>query len=887
MHRLDSIDPTVVVYRAESILVNVSIWDVFAIIKTLGNRAWDPSLQQAVLLDHIGGQSDLWYERHSGSWPVSAHDRVVLQTIYQSKDAIHVFQFSVHDKHLFPSIPVVDFATMPRARTIIKGFSLEQLSPNTAQVTLIERTEPGRWATRNTVSQLMLASLAAVSDIAIKVKTPPAVVTSYNAVMRGWYVDGAAKERFVVEYLARETTQAESILTVEHPSIRSNINTAPNHRRNGSHAPSFIAQASSSDGLASCEIRFSGQPWTLGCDIVVDPPPQSWSARKRSKASGGGITLQVNHALLATPFLVRVLMKGNDTGVFQLNGENIRLEADTISTQLVRKLKRAPPSHNALDSPALSTATTGRTRAASQSQSRPGDQRLDPGQAPPASTVVSPFWQYLANPLTQAYSIAFETSKSIAGPVKDASSPSTSSLAPRDAVQKALSLLRQLNADRASESTAADSWTPISGTSEPLIERRALRYLSDRLPTFRTSRIIQGATADTVLAAVQDGSWDGRRLQNHRRSTHGTGIESGVRSLKMWYPFSERSYQFVSGSAEMEDGKTEGTAGKVLFHVATSDFIGPKTDAANVSGTPRCTVVFEGWILETLDPYAHDRYEIPSTRCFFFSVVDFGVPVAMNNILNAALPKRILDLESHLKKASPPLRLWFPSSCIQLEATPRHCNPLVQLVSLKQTDQGCIVEVFAFPEAFAQQKQSPPSTPQTSSARPTWGNDESISMIEASLPLDMRDEVLDIVAEGRVARPLPEQSVLPLDFELQGRTAMIGLKASFWRASEADLATSLSDIPTKTTCLVRIAMHQPTRPVSHPLGNAAEEEQDTSWLEEARRSGLVVRAAFQRKARSGDRTPFRFNEEGHQFQDVARSPQSLQDERSHAHAADR
>lgn len=893
MHRLDSIDPTVVVYRAESILVNVSIWDVFAIIKTLGDKAWDPSLQQAVLLDHIGGQSDLWYERHSGSWPVSAHDRVALQTIYQSKDAIHLFQFSVNDQHLFPSIPIVDSATMPRARTIIKGFSLEQLSPNTAQVTLIERTEPGRWATRNTVPQLMLSALTAVSDLAIKVKTPPAVVKSQNAVMRGWYVDGASKDRFVAEYLARETTLAEATLTVEHPSIRSNGVAAPNHRRNGSYAPSIMAPTSTSNSSSSCEIRFSGQPWTLGCDIVVDPPPQNWSARKRSRTSGGGVTLQVCHQLTESPFLVRVLMKGNDTGVFQLNGENIRLEADTVSNQLVRKLKRAPPSHQALDSSDTGSVKTSRTRAASHSQSRhPGDQRPESSSAPPAAPDVRPFWQYLTDPLTQAYSIAFETSKNIAAPAKDTAFSSVSSLGPRDAVQQALTSIRQLNADRASESTAPDAWTPISGAREPLIERRMVRYLTQRLPTFRTSRIIQGVTADTVLAAVQDGSYDARQSRHIKTSSHGAGVESSIRSLRMWYPFSERAYQVVSGSAEMEDGKNEGTAGKILFYVTTSQFEAPKSDtaAADLGATPRCTVIFEGWILETLDPYAHDRYEIPSTRCFHFSVVDFGVPVAMNNILNAALPKRILDLESHLKKRSPPLRLWHPASCANLDDSASASRSDVQLVSLKQTENACTLQVFLFPEAFASHSSSPPSTPLNASMRAPWTSDQSVAAIEATIPLDTRAEMLEIVADGRVAQPLPEQqSAMPLDFEAHGRALSDCLRASFWRASEADLATSLSDVPTKTTCLLRIAVQQPATSVAHPLGGGAasiHSNADLSWLEEARQKGVMMRVVVRRETRSAI-APFRFNGENQQFQDTARSPQSLREERSQIKSGER
>ena len=61
----------------------------------------------------------------------------------------------------------------------------------------------------------------------------------------------------------------------------------------------------------------------------------------------------------------------------------------------------------------------------------------------------------------------------------------------------------------------------------------------------------------------------------------------------------------------------------------------------------------DGWILEMVDPYKED-YSIPSTRCTRVVAVDYAgsIPVTMNSMINAALPRSILGVENYLKGAS-------------------------------------------------------------------------------------------------------------------------------------------------------------------------------------------------------------------------------------------
>lgn len=932
LHRLDSIDPTVVVFRAESILVNVSIWDVYSIIKTLGSKAWDKTLLQAVLLEHVGGQSEVWYERHKSAWPVSAHDSVTLNTTYQSADAIHLFAFSVNDRHMFPSLPVVTDPTLPRANTVIKGFSLEQLSPNTVQVTLVERTDPGQWATKNTVPQLMMAALASVGDLAIKGRAPPAVARSQNALMRGWYLDGPENERFVVEYLAK-LADGDPLARLDdyfrsNTSVASTDSDVPRrtrHRREASEVPSIAAKALNDPDRSLCEIRLGGQPWISGCEVVVDPPPISWAAKKRSKSSGGGITLHVMHKLTRgeQPYLVRILIRGiKDGNAYTINGESLRLEAETSLPPALRRMKRAPPSRQMLDQ-ISETPRTASVRGRPESIRGLADdkvERREPSPPPPMSSTPRPFWQMISDPITRAYTITLETTKSVTGIASLAAPEDPISVpGPKVALMKALAQLQRLHADRSHESTAADPWTTVSNGSDIVVERRLIPYLSDRLPTFRTSRIIQGSTAEDVLALVANHPhrWDDRQSSYIPLSSHGSSVKSSFQSLKLAYPFQERSCHLASGSAQGEvDHKSvseTASTGKVLFYASTSRYqhsLSVLDSNKYAKLAPSCNVILEGWILETLDPYAHDRYEIPSTRCFHFSVTDFGVPVAMNNILNATLPRRVLGLEKALKGLPPTSRVLFPPAIIDLQVdspvgttatedsdsktTAEHSATLVD--THKSAETGTLFDIFIPAQVFAAQSNhdSRPPTPQESESNlesssaslsrksgRQWNSLPKAIALECSFSIDPANEQADFTVQTKLASPLeiPDKLLYPISFEDSGNIIDAPVKCLVWRCSDTSLTASLTDQPARSLLLAQIHVPLPRPVANHPLGGVGVAiETDPEWLIEARKSGFFMRIGL-KNTPSTVKECVTLNGELQALQESARSPQSLENER--------
>ena len=69
--QLDSIDPTLVVYRAEATFVGLSLWDLYAAIATPGARAfWDRLYDDSVLLEDVNELTELWHYKTKPAWPV-------------------------------------------------------------------------------------------------------------------------------------------------------------------------------------------------------------------------------------------------------------------------------------------------------------------------------------------------------------------------------------------------------------------------------------------------------------------------------------------------------------------------------------------------------------------------------------------------------------------------------------------------------------------------------------------------------------------------------------------------------------------------------------------------------------------------------------------------
>lgn len=70
--QLDSIDPTLVVYRGEATFVGVGLWDLYGALVSPGARAyWDKQHDDATLLEDVNELTELWHFKTKPAWPVT------------------------------------------------------------------------------------------------------------------------------------------------------------------------------------------------------------------------------------------------------------------------------------------------------------------------------------------------------------------------------------------------------------------------------------------------------------------------------------------------------------------------------------------------------------------------------------------------------------------------------------------------------------------------------------------------------------------------------------------------------------------------------------------------------------------------------------------------
>ncbi|KAH7326886.1 hypothetical protein B0J17DRAFT_710152 [Rhizoctonia solani] len=180
--QLDSIDPTLVVYRAEATFVGVGVWDLLGVLGCEPARIiWEKNMEDARLIEDVGELSELWKVGWKAAWPVNPRDAILLKTSYKSPTAAHVFSFSTSDTNLFPLIPSAELPTI-RTHVDLHGFAIEALSPTTTLLTLLEQSSPSNaapWTGRGSggVPASMVAALAGIGETVIRGGGAPPVVS--------------------------------------------------------------------------------------------------------------------------------------------------------------------------------------------------------------------------------------------------------------------------------------------------------------------------------------------------------------------------------------------------------------------------------------------------------------------------------------------------------------------------------------------------------------------------------------------------------------------------------------------------------------------------------------------------------------------------------------
>ncbi|WFD27859.1 hypothetical protein MNAN1_002865 [Malassezia nana] len=311
--KLDSIDPTLVVYRAEATFVGLSVWDLYSLLSTPALVArWSAGVERGELVEDLGGQSSVWHVGYPGSWPVSQRDAALVQTAYRSPTSIHLFSFSAEDQ-----APPAEPGTI-RMHVDLQGWSIEALSPTTVHVTLIEQSDPRGWLPKTRIPPLMVAAMAGAGERALKHGAPPIVSRMLNA--------RAVSQSYPPEMDAFHL--------------------------------SYVACADAVDDEADtleCELRCDVERWAPNLDIRVTPPPTAVSCLRRHALTGsGGLWLTLEHA--GAERVQVVVRKGPaqsvEHGVVLLNGLRVSVDTDELDAAQVQALtqkKRTKPQRVPLD----------------------------------------------------------------------------------------------------------------------------------------------------------------------------------------------------------------------------------------------------------------------------------------------------------------------------------------------------------------------------------------------------------------------------------------------------------------------------------------------------------------------------------------------------------
>ncbi|KAK4699219.1 hypothetical protein P7C70_g7044, partial [Phenoliferia sp. Uapishka_3] len=664
--QLNSIDPTLTIYRAEATFVGVGVWDVLATVCTPGARAaWDKNFEEAQLVEDVSELSEVWWSRAKGNWPVAPRDSVTLRTAYKSPSSVHIFSFSTDDTSLFPSIPPVTLPTI-RTQTSLYGWAIEALSPTTTQITLLDQSDPKGWSNKSWTPTQMIAAVAGVGDFSIKSGGPPVVTRLVGA--------KKVEEKYEVE---------KGSLRVEYRVGARILEGAAGQEWDGAEKRVEIEGTASKDlKTIECEIRCDCSTWASSIDLVIDPPPARISCLSRHRlSSGGGMWITIEHEARGIKdervlVLVRKGGGGREKGTVTVNGSKAKVDVEMLpedEVKLLAKRKRVKASPIPLDQYSTHVPRTTRTPSIRSGRTSPSTPSLTVSNKNPFEDPSSKFSSTTlsTSPLAQA--------PLVPEPIILPPTPKSKAEVPAPAAAlEALSWLQTFHAEQGPElADPAPGWAIVSERSGTVVRKKIIPAVSDVLPVYRGDKIVQGLSADEIASVVSAvgcrSAWDERVESAVPLASYGHGLTTAVQTTKPAFPFKGRIFHVATVNAHVRVPSASAAASTttVLFSASSSYTPDGTFDLAKINpgGLLPGQILLEGWILETLDPYTSSMLAIPSTRCTYVACIDHSgsVPLALNSVLNANLARLISAVENLGKTKGPLPRLWTPDSGLQIE----------------------------------------------------------------------------------------------------------------------------------------------------------------------------------------------------------------------------
>lgn len=621
-----------------------------------------------------------------------------MRTSYKSPNSVHLFSFSTDDPNLFPQIPPSD-PNFIRTQVDLRGWAIEALSPNTTQITLIEQSDPKGWSNKSSIPQQMIATLAGVGEFCIKTGGPPIVsrLGGGRAHVKRYDHEKAV---FRLEYEGDISRQANNT---------NSVNATPSSSQTDLSDTTIHTHYASSRPFIECELRCDLDTWAPSLELLIDPPAQSVSCLRRHRLAegGGGLWLTIEHDadFVADEQLKVLVRRGTGTkGTVLVNGARVKVEVQELPEADVKSLvkrKRVRPTRIPLDQPpVLSVIKRRKAEWADEADeggggSESGSSR-DTAIAVPSTSVrglgASPFTKFLTTAISQATnSTSAAANAAVAAVSKPAfvqlteqSVPSSSKVPIQHALD-ALAYLRMYH-NRPSK----DGWTLVNETGGFAVHKKLETEVSTSIPVHRGEKVIEGFAAEDVASVLASyecrRGWDDKFDSAVILEDYGAGCHSAFTVLKGGFPFRDRGFYTASVTARAghdvasKRGSRAAGGASTVIYCATASYhpdsvSGFSAAKYNSYALPIGRIHLQGWILETLDPYTAENYTIPSTRCTLLVAVDFAgaVPIAYNAMLNAALPRSILGVETYIKANAlvPSLRVPTPVIAVESEEGPQ------------------------------------------------------------------------------------------------------------------------------------------------------------------------------------------------------------------------
>jgi hypothetical protein len=520
-----------------------------------------------------------------------------------------------------------------RTQTDLQGWAIEALSPTTTQITLVDQSDPKGWSNKSWTPQQMVNYVAGVGEFAMKNGGPPVLTRLLGAKATSSIYD-----------------HDKGSLKLEYQPAATPVFLSPQRDEDAPLTPAPREQPATIE----CEIRCDLNVWAPNLDIVIDPPPAKVSCLSRHRLSSGGgcwITIEHETAMVREDERIMVLVrKGASTrekGTIIVNGSKAQVDVEELSESKVKLLsqqKRVKAAVVPLDQYA--------TRV-HRENGRP------PNSRQPSQDMMT------------LHSRQSSSSQAAARAVTVPAEPAPL-LPPMSYALEALAWLQNFHAEQGADpSVPAIGWTPVSVKNGSL-RKKIVSDISPLFPVYRTDKVVEGLTAEQIVGVITSfgnrSSWDDRIDTSTQLQSYGNGCSTSVLTTKgSFFTLRGRIFHLASIFAYFHvPSLSAASSTSTVYLFASASY--PPGDSLddqklNPSNLSLGRVLFEGWILETLDPYTSDEFTIPSTRCSYLSAVDYGgsVPHALNSMLNQGLPRALDALEKYVKTRGSIPRLQSPS----------------------------------------------------------------------------------------------------------------------------------------------------------------------------------------------------------------------------------